>query len=214
MTRRADKDREEPLLFDLPLESPRDLQSSAREPERQERKRKSPEPPQRTTADLTFDEGDDVLPAVPRLEIVSSKGEAGEAEEALAGKGSLVGSRFAAGGADLLIHGAVLVAAVAGCVLLGVRPTLPDWPALGLFLLAFSFLYTVVPLAFWGYTPGMAWARLTTQSDDGEPLTFGQTAVRWLGGVLTAAFLGLPLLLFGKRSLSDRLSHSQTLALH
>ncbi len=68
---------------------------------------------------------------------------------------------------------------------MGVRPSLADWPAFALFLLSFSFLYTVVPLAFWGHTLGMAWGGLTSRNRDGEPLTFDQTARRWLGGILT-----------------------------
>lgn len=229
MTRRADKNRDEPLLFDLPLET-----NTKGAPKESSEKRRAAAPPSSRRAfdeELAFDD-DDFLdarepippspasPSMPsggarhHLEIVSSQDlpEDDEDNESEA-HGSLIGSRLAAGGADLLIHAAVLVVAVGGCVFLGVRPELSAWPALGLFLLSFSFLYTVVPLAFWGHTPGMAWARLASQNDDGEPLTFDQTARRWLGAVLTTAFLGIPLLLFGKRSLADRLSHSQTLAL-
>lgn len=224
MTRRADKNRDEPLLFDLPLET-----NTKGAPKESSEKRRAAAPPSSRRAfdeDPAFDEDDfleareQISPAAPsapsgnarhHLEIVSSQ-DLPEDEES-EGPGSLIGSRLAAGGADLLIHAAVLVVALGGCVFLGVRPELSAWPALGLFLLSFSFLYTVVPLAFWGHTPGMAWARLASQNDDGEPLTFDQTARRWLGAVLTTAFLGLPLLLFGKRSLADRLSHSQTLAL-
>lgn len=213
MSRRADKDREDPLLFDLPLEPSKG--GTGRASRDEERKRaagrvaRSLDEPADFAADLLSDIDAPLDAGKPHLEIVSSQKLPEEAER----KRSLVGSRLAAGGADLLIHAAVLVIAVVGCVLMGVRPSLPDWPALTVFVLAFSFLYTVVPLAFWGYTPGMAWARLATQNDDGEPLTFGQTSRRWLGAVLTAIFLGIPLLLFGKRSLSDRLSRSETLAL-
>ncbi|HYL05921.1 MAG TPA: RDD family protein [Thermoanaerobaculia bacterium] len=124
-----------------------------------------------------------------------------------------IGRRLAAGTADLLVHLAVAVMALAGCRYLGVFPALHDWPALGVFLLSFSFLYSVVPLAFWGHTLGMAWAGLTAQSLDGEPLSFDQTARRWLGTLVTLAVLGLPLLLaLTGRSLSDRLSGSRTFA--
>jgi uncharacterized RDD family membrane protein YckC len=121
-------------------------------------------------------------------------------------------SRFLAGAADLLAHAAVAVAAVAGSRLLGASPAASDWPAVALFLLTFSFLYTVLPLAFWGQTLGMAWAGLVARSRDGEALTFDQTARRWLGALVTAAMLGLPLLLAagGRRSLSDRVSGSVT----
>jgi uncharacterized RDD family membrane protein YckC len=122
-----------------------------------------------------------------------------------------IGRRAAGGAADLLIHLAVGVLALAGCRYLGVEPVVRDWPALAVFLLSFSFLYTVVPLAFWGHTLGMTWAGLTSQSIDGEPLSFDQTARRWLGSLLTLATLGLPLLFaLGGRSLADRLSGSLT----
>ena len=124
-----------------------------------------------------------------------------------------IGRRVAAGGADLLVHVAVAVLALAGCRALGVMPAVADWPAFGVFLLSFSFLYTVVPLAFWGHTLGMTWAGLTAESTGGEPLSFDQTARRWLGALLTLATAGLPLLLALRgRSLADRLSGSRTLA--
>jgi uncharacterized RDD family membrane protein YckC len=69
----------------------------------------------------------------------------------------------------------------------------------------------VLPLAFWGHTLGMAWAGITSRSRDGEPLTFDQTARRWIGGILTVAALGLPLLATGdRRSLTDAVSGSAT----
>jgi uncharacterized RDD family membrane protein YckC len=124
-----------------------------------------------------------------------------------------VGRRVASGAADLLVHLAVAVVALAGCRYLGVFPEVRDWPAFAVFLFSFSFLYTVVPLAFWGHTLGMTWAGLTTESAAGEPLSFDQTARRWLGALLTLVVLGLPLLLaVGGRSLADRLSGSRTLA--
>jgi uncharacterized RDD family membrane protein YckC len=123
-----------------------------------------------------------------------------------------LGRRAAGGAADLVVHLAVLILAVCGCRYLGVLPVLRDWPAFLVFLLAFSFLYTVVPLAFWGHTLGMTWAGLTAESTDGEPLSFEQTARRWLGALITLAVVGLPLLVaLGGRSLADRLSDSRTL---
>ncbi|MBV8201990.1 MAG: RDD family protein [Acidobacteria bacterium] len=131
----------------------------------------------------------------------------------IAGGRAGIGRRLAAGAADLLVHVAVAVLALAGCRYLGVFPALPDWPAFSVFLLSFSFLYTVVPLAFWGHTLGMTWAGLTAESLEGEPLSFDQTARRWLGALLTLAALGLPLLVaLTGRSLSDRLSGSRTFA--
>ncbi|HXO40398.1 MAG TPA: RDD family protein [Thermoanaerobaculia bacterium] len=124
-----------------------------------------------------------------------------------------IGRRAASGAADLLVHVAVAILALAGCRTLGVMPAVADWPAFGVFLLSFSFLYTVVPLAFWGHTLGMTWAGLTAESTGGEPLSFDQTARRWLGALLTLATAGLPLLLALRgRSLADRLSGSRTLA--
>jgi uncharacterized RDD family membrane protein YckC len=93
----------------------------------------------------------------------------------------------------------------------GLRPELSDWPAGVLFLLTFSFLYSVLPLAFWGRTPGMTLAGLRTSSGDGRPLSFRQAVLNWLGSVLTVALAGLPLLLaLGGRSLSDLISGAVT----
>jgi uncharacterized RDD family membrane protein YckC len=194
----------EQLLFDLPLD-PKAAAAATRpaatpEPRRAMPMRprpepaRAPEPPPALFAedDLEdFEEGEDEAPAAdPRVG---------------------VGNRLAAGAADLLMHGAVIILLLVGSRSLGVRPTLEDAPAFGVFLLVFSFLYTVVPLAFWGHTLGMAWAGLTSQNRDGEPLTFDQTARRWFGGVLTVATAGLPLLAALRgRSLADLLSGSTT----
>ena len=121
-----------------------------------------------------------------------------------------------AGGADLAALGSAALAVGAGTRLLG-HPGPWPWPPFALFLLAFSFLYAVVPLAFWGQTPGMAWRGLVARSLDGDALSFGQTFRRWLGGVLTVATGGLPVLLVlsgadgGGQSLADRISGSRTL---
>jgi uncharacterized RDD family membrane protein YckC len=69
----------------------------------------------------------------------------------------------------------------------------------------------VVPLAFWGGTPGMIWCGLVARNAVSEPLSFGQSVLRWLGAWLTWALAGLPgLLALGGRSLSDLLSGSAT----
>ncbi len=111
-----------------------------------------------------------------------------------------------------MLHAAILVAALVGTRWMGVKlDPLKDYlPPLAIFLLSFSFLYTVLPLAFWGQSLGMAWSGITSRNRDGEPLTFDQTARRWLGGLLTAATLGLPALISDHRSLSDLLSGSAT----
>lgn len=119
--------------------------------------------------------------------------------------------RAAAGLTDLGVCAAVMVLLLVTLLAQGVRPRLSDWPAGALFLLTFSFLYAVLPLAFWGRTPGMALAGLRATSRDGRPLTFRQAVLKWLGSVLTVALAALPLLLaLGGRSLSDLLSGSIT----
>lgn len=191
MRRPDEESPDEPLLFDLPLEPERG-RGAAPTPERKRAPRTAPPEPE-----LAFQEPAEP-PVPPRAR---SAGKAG------------IGGRISAGAADLLVHAAVAVGVLVGCRLMGVRPVLSDWPAVALFLLSFSFLYTVVPLAFWGHTPGMAWAGLDARNRDGEALAFDQTARRWIGGILTTLLLGLPLLLaFGGRSLSDLLSGSETLS--
>jgi uncharacterized RDD family membrane protein YckC len=197
--RRPEQDPNEPLLFDLPLGVPERKRSEEPAAERK-RPTRAPAPPVPLS-----------LPAeAPRAsqEIQDEDGELlVEPGEGYAG----AVSRLSSGAADLVVHVALGVVILLGCRGMGIRPTWAEGPAIGLFLLAFSFLYTVVPLAFWGHTLGMAWAGITSRNLDGEPLTFDQTARRWLGSVLTAATLGLPLLLSrGGRSLTDRLSGSAT----
>jgi len=120
--------------------------------------------------------------------------------------------RYLAGLADLAVHAALAIALLFGARLLGVRADLGDWLPITLFLLVFSFFYTVLPLAFWGQTPGMAWAGVVARATNGESLTFSQTAFRWLGSLVTVALAGLPVLLAlgGRRSLTDRLSDAET----
>ena len=194
--RRPDKPNrpaDEPLLFDLPLASP-------------------DEPPLRP-ARGTRGGAPPVPPAVP--EPPARKGPipvpAPEPGAATVRETATRGRRFAAGLADLLVHAAIGVTALIGIRWMGVRAALSDWPALALFLVSFSFLYVVLPLAFWGYTLGMAWAGLMARNRDGEPLTFDQTARRWLGGLLTVFTLGVPLLaMIRGRSLADWISGSVT----
>lgn len=202
--RRPDEDTEDQLLFDLPLDP------AAAPPSRTETRR-TPARPRQAPAARGEADGELEPPAIRAEHPIEPEDPDEEIWEAASAAGAGFGSRLAAGVADLLIHAAVLMIALVGTRLLGVRPTLAEAPALGVFLLAFSFLYTIVPLAFWGHTLGMAWTGLVSQNHDGEPLTFGQTARRWLGAVLTLAAAGLPLLLvFGGRSLADLLSGSVT----
>ena len=120
--------------------------------------------------------------------------------------------RLMGGLADLAIHLAMLGAVITLVHLMGVQVGWHQWLPFATLTLVFSFLYFVVPLAFWGQTPGMAWVGHTARSVTDEPLSFGQTVLRWFGTLLTLALVGLPLLLaLGGRSLSDRLSESKTL---
>lgn len=121
-----------------------------------------------------------------------------------------IASRYLAGLADFAVHAAVAVLLLLGARLLGVPAGFGAWPALVVFLLVFSFLYSILPFAFWGQTPGMAWAGLVARAPGDVSLTFGQAARRWAGALLTVALLGLPTLLAvaGGRSLADRLSGS------
>ena len=121
-------------------------------------------------------------------------------------------ARLVAGLLDLGVLVAVGIAVWAGLRWMGIRTTLDDWPATLTFHAAFSFLYFVLPLAFWGRTPGMARTGLVARTPGGNHLSFGQSVARWIGACLTGVLLGLPLLLsFTGRSLSDRLSGSRSL---
>jgi uncharacterized RDD family membrane protein YckC len=116
-----------------------------------------------------------------------------------------------AGLVDLGACAAVLAVLVVALGAMGVEPRAADWPAGAVFLAAFSFLFFVLPLAFWGRTPGMAAVGLRALSRNGQPLTFRQAVLRWLAAALTAALAGLPaLLVLGGRSLGDRMSGSET----
>lgn len=184
---------DEPLLFDLPLGSPED------DPEPEPAPRPAPVPRRKAER-----------PARP---VPVPNPEPEDDADALEPAGEFAGraKRLAAGLADMMLHATILVAALVGTRWMGVKLDLArDWPPLAVFLLSFSFLYTVLPLAFWGQSLGMAWSGITSRNRDGEPLTFDQTARRWLGGLVTAALLGLPALISGRRSLSDLVSSSAT----
>jgi hypothetical protein len=121
-------------------------------------------------------------------------------------------ARLFAGLVDLGVHVAVAALALGGARLLEVRPAPAQLPAFALLLLVFSLFYTVVPLAFWGKTPGMAAVGLACQAGDDLPLTFAEALRRWLAELVTVAALGLPgLLALGGagRSLADRWSGSE-----
>jgi uncharacterized RDD family membrane protein YckC len=201
---------EEPMLFDLPLSAPGSDDEPDEPPMRPQRstsepRRPAPMPERSHETTRTARPGPVPVVAPP---VAAVPGEAPGARSEFAGPGR----RIAAGLADLVVHAAVVVLALLGCRGLGVQPDLlRQIPAFGALLVSFSFLYRVLPLAFWGHTPGMAWAAITSRNRDGEPLTFDQTVRRWLGGLLTFALAGLPLLVApGGRTLTDWISGSAT----
>jgi hypothetical protein len=123
-------------------------------------------------------------------------------------------TRFLAGCADVVLHLGVLGGAYLGVLALDVEPSLDDWPAFALLLVSFSFLSSVVSLAFWGQTAGMAWRGLQTRDRLQRPLTFRQAALRWAGGLVTFATAGLPLLFaLGGASFADWVSRTVTYSL-
>lgn len=121
-------------------------------------------------------------------------------------------ARLAAGLVDLLVHIALGGVLIGGSALLGAPVGWQHAVPLGFVALVFSFVYYVVPLVFWGRTPGMAVSGLRVRSIDDRPLSLPQATKHWLGLLLTAATGGLGVLLaLSGRSLADRLSGSQTL---
>lgn len=179
---------EQPRLFDLELDSeaPPDGEEVAAEPDLGE-----PAPRQ------------DSLPEPEELE----SGPNDESDEMPAP----LGTRAFAGLTDLVAHLAVLALALGGVRFLGVVPAAPDLPALSVLLVIFSLFYTVVPLAFWGRTPGMAAAGLQCRSLGGVPLSFGQATRRWAASLLVVASAGLLFLVaLSGTSLPDRMSGSRT----
>lgn len=217
---------EDPGLFDLPLAQtppPEEPEESERPGQgRRARRRAAPAPPAeslplfgeeepgaREAAAAPADRAPSPRPqprAVPEPPTLPAS-EAGPEAAPLAAR-----ARAAAG--DLVVLGAVGAVAALGARWLGAPVGVAELAPLALFLLAWSFLYFVISLAFWGQTPGMAWAGLVARTVAGEPLSFGQTALRWLGSWLTWATLGVAgLLALSGRSLADRMSGSSTYAL-
>ena len=185
MSRRRDGETEEPLLFDLPLR-PRSAEPPSR-PEQEVDTR----PPEPESAE------DEPLPMPTRREAAATL--------------APLGLRALSAGADVLVHAGALASVVLGLYTLGIEPRLSHWPALALFILSFSFLYTVVSLAFWGQTAGMAWFGLAARESPQFPPSFVQASKRWAAGLLTLALAGLPILLALRgASLTDLLSGTRT----
>lgn len=119
-------------------------------------------------------------------------------------------ARLLSGLADLGVVVAVAISSIVCVAWMGVDLAWLPWAPMALFLAAFSFLYIVFPLAFWGRTPGMACLGLRARGRDGQSLSFAQTVWRWLAGLLSVATFGLPLILTLKGIyLSDVLSKSR-----
>ncbi len=221
-----DTELEELPLFDLPLRDkparPRpaveDLPAAAPRPKAPTRPAAATAAPPAALKPATAPAPTARRPAAEAQLELEALGAAGDLEmpdaAASAGKAG-IGDRFFAGLADVLLHVVIVGVAALAILAIGHAVSWRDVPPLLVFALLFSFLYSVFSLAFWGQTPGMAWAGQLARSVTGEPLTFGQTALRWLGGLLTLALAGLPLLLAlaGGRSLADRISDSKTLQL-
>ena len=205
---------EEGLLFDLPLDRPPETQAPAQAPA------PTAEEIGQTPLPLADLEPEPAAPATaaaadspPRPDAPedAAPGRPSAAKPAAKPAVATLRRRAAAGLADLAVCVAVGVVLSVALLAQGLRLAAADWPAGALFLLTFSFLYSVLPLAFWGRTPGMALAGLRTTSRDGRPLSFRQAILNWLGSVLTMALAGLPLLLaLGGDSLSDRISGAVT----
>jgi len=202
-----------PGLFDLPLGAPPPAPPPA--PEVAARPG-APAPPARTLPLF-----DDEPARAPSPEIVAGPG----AEAARRGRPVPVPRppelrrphlrrRLISAAGNFVILAASGVVAGFGAAAMGATLSTAAAPALALFLLSFSFLYSVVPLAFWGSTPGMSWAGLVARNGTTEPLAFGQTVWRWLAGWLVVATAGLlGLVALSGRSLADRLSGSSTFEL-
>jgi hypothetical protein len=191
---------DEPLLFDLPLAPPE------RGPARSTARAAAPLQPELFAEAEPLGEDDDERAAragMPEAAYVEAP-----AGPVIAG----FAARLLAGGADALLHLGVLAGVYLGLIALQVEPRLDHWPALATLLVAFSFLSSVISLAFWGQTAGMAWRGLQSRDRLQRPLTFRQAVLRWAGGVLTFAAAGLPLLplALGGATLADWISRSLT----
>lgn len=121
--------------------------------------------------------------------------------------------RIQAAALDAVVLAAVLISLLAGGTLLGAPADLQALPFYLPTWLLFGFLYFVIPLLFWGRTPGMAYAGVIARGSNGAPLSVGQAIRRWMASMATMGLIGLPgLVALSGRSLADRLSHTSTFA--
>jgi uncharacterized RDD family membrane protein YckC len=212
---------DDPGLFDdLPLHTEESPGKVAPPPQRTEaeppaatpaRKSAEPDSPRLEELSILFGETPEEKSPKPepKSEVESERKPEKDEREPL-GEVDLPRSRLLSGLLDLGVVVAVAISSVVCVALMGVDLTPMPWAPMALFSTAFSFLYCVFPLAFWGRTPGMAALDLRARSLDGRSLSFGQTAWRWLAGLLTVLTFGLPLVLTLKGTyLSDLLSKSK-----
>ncbi len=228
--RRRRKSAEQPTLFDLPLHSAGQDLDAVESGGAATSAADTPAAESRTAGQgpsILFDGNDGGADDDPQLDLIELEAATAEvpgtetlpvdppsgdvAEATPAENKAFLGDRLLGGLADLAAQLIAQGSAIAATHSMGIVVTVADWQPFGVLALVFSFLYWVVPLAFWGQTPGMAWVGHAARSSNGEPLSFGQTFLRWLGAVITLTFAGLPLLLaLTGRSLTDRLSDSRT----
>lgn len=205
MTRRDRDAGQEPSLFDLPLGSPN---PAAEVPSSETAEEPAQRLPERAYAREAAHE-----PALGEGAALGEYPETLESQSVLSREPIIahLWPRLLSGGADLLVHAGAVAAIALGLQFMAVEPRLENWPSFLAFMAAFSFLYTVVSLAFWGQTAGMAWFGLAARESPQFPLSFAQATRRWLGGLGTVVLAGLPLLLaLNGSSLSDRVSRSRT----
>ncbi len=91
---------------------------------------------------------------------------------------------------------AVTIALIAAAAATGRSPSLAGAPWVAAFTLGYSFVFVALPLTLFGRTVGMSLAGLVARPGPaGHRLAPAEAAGRWAGTLLTAALIGLPLLL-------------------
>ncbi len=202
---------EEPGLFDdLPLHSDSGREPSERQPGTARSAPDQPRTPEVAAESLPLFTDAPGLPSSPP----KTEAEASDVSTRPAWRPVVpVVAQISAGLTDLVVILVVGLLGWLGVRWMGVRIDLTAVGLLAVFLLPFSYLYEVFPLAFWGRTPGMARLGLVARSRDGRSLTFSQASLRWLASLVTVCLAGFPWILTAVtgRSLADRFSGSQTL---
>ncbi len=120
-------------------------------------------------------------------------------------------ARLVAGSIDLVVHVATAGLLIAGADQLGVEVQQRHLLPLAIVMAAFAFVYHLVPLTFWGRTPGMAVTGLRARAEGDLPVSIPQAIRRFVGVTVTVATAGLgTLLALSGRSLADRISGTWT----